>query len=209
MMIIPLVILIIFYRSILNGFDQSVPFIYFIVVVIASITVYSIFTVREKWRDHRVFVSIVGILLILSVGFGFLSAEELSKMDVAVISPDTGSSVNAHCEISGIFKNLPENKNIWLYAVSTLTKKYYPEPMPVTKVTNGNPSDGSWSHYGLVGMKKFKHGRQFQIGIFLSDKSDRNYIEQQIIRVNGSTKGMNQLPDKIEDLGIKINITKI
>ncbi len=209
MMIIPLVILILFYRSILNGFDQSVPFIYFIIIVIVSIAVYSIFSIKREWRDHRIYISIIGIMLIVSIGFGFLSAEELNKMEVVIISPDMGSSVNTQIEISGLFKNVPENKNIWLYTISSLTKKYYPELTPVTKVNDGDPSDGSWSHYGLVGMKKFKAGRKFQIGIFLSNKSDRNYIEQQILRVNGSTRGMNQLPDKIDDLGIKINVTRI
>ncbi len=209
MMIIPLVILIIFYRSILNGFDQSVPFIYFILIVIASIAAYSIFSIKDKWRDYRVYIGIISVILAVSIGFGVLSAQELNKVEVIIISPDTGSSVNTQFEISGLFKNIPENKNIWLYTISSLTQKYYPEPMPVTKISDGDSSDGSWSHYGMVGMKKFKPGRHFQIGIFLSDKSDRNNIEQQIMRVNGSTKGMKQLPNGIEDLGIQINVTKI
>lgn len=210
MMIIPLVILIIFYRSLLNGFDQSVQFIYFIIIVIISIAVYGIFSIKDKWRDYESYIGIIGIILVVSIGFGFLSAEELNKVDVAIINPDAGSSVNAQFEISGLFKNIPENKSIWLYAVYPTTQKYYPEPIPVTKLNNGNSSEGSWSYYGMVAMKRFRDdGKHFQIGIFLSDKKDKNYIEQEIKRVNGSTRGMKQLPDRIEDLGIKININKM
>ena len=121
-----------------------------------------------------------------------------------------GSSVHSQFVIYGLFKNIPENKDIWLYTVPSIAKKYYPESVPVIKLNDGHSADGSWDYYYIPSMNGFNGaGKSLQIGIFISNKTDRIYIEQEIMRANGSTHGMNQLPNKIEDMGIQINLTTI
>ena len=210
MMVILLVILVTFYISILNGFDQSLQFHYFIMVLIISIAVCGMLFIKDTWKDCWVHVGIISVILICSIGFGFLSQEELNKVEVNVINPNMESSVHAQFVVLGLFKNIPENKDIWLYIVPSITKKYYPEPVPVIKLNDGHLDHGSWEYYYITGANGFNGaGKSFQIGIFISNKTDKIYIEKEIMRVNGSTKGMNQLPNKIEDRGIKINVTVI
>lgn len=164
----------------------------------------------DEWKDHRIYIGIIGIILVSSIVFGALSLQELSKVEVNIVNPEMGSTVQAQFVISGLFKNIPENKDIWLYAVNPVNKKYYPEPMPVTKLGRVHSGAGSWDYYGMAGTNRFKgSNKHFQIGIFISNQTDRNYIEQEIRRLKGSSRGMNYLPDGIEDLGIKINVTKI
>lgn len=211
MMIIPLIILINFYIGILNGFDQSLEFLYFVMVIVVSMGVYGILFLflRDKWKGQWAYMAFIGIILVSSTGFGFLSFEELNKVEVNIVKLNMGSSVTAQFEVSGLFKNVPETKSIWLYTVHPTTKKYYPEPAPVIKLNNSHSGAGSWSYYGTVSTKRVNIGKSFQIGIFTSNKADRSYIEQKIRSVNGSTEGMNQLPDRTEDLGIKINVNNI
>jgi hypothetical protein len=210
MMAILLVILVTFYISILNGLDQSLQFHYFIMVLIISIAVCGMLFIKNTWKDQWVHICIISVILICSVGFGFLSQEELNKVEVNVIKSNMESSVHAQFVVSGLFKNIPTNKDIWIYVVPSLTKKYYPEPVPVIKLNDGHLDDGSWEYYYIMGVNGFKGaGKSFQIGIFISNKTDKIYIEKEIMRVNGSTKGMNRLPNKIEDMGIKLNVTAI
>ena len=207
MMVILLVIIITFYMKILNGFDQSVQFPYFIMIVITSIAIVGILLIKDTWIDHGIHISIICVIMVCSIGFGFLSMEELNKVEVNVINPDMGSSVHAQFVVSGLFKNIPQNEDIWLYIVSSKTKKYYPESVPVNKLDDGHSEDGSWDYYCITGVNGFKgNNKPFQIGIFISNKTDRIYIEQEIMRANGSTHGMNRLPNKIEDMGIQINV---
>ena len=207
MMVILLVILVTFYISILNGFDQSLQFHYFIMVLIISIAVCGMLFIKDTWKDRWVHVGIISVILICSIGFGFLSQGELNKVEVNVINPNMESSVHAQFVVLGLFKNIPENKDIWLYIVPSITKKYYPESVPVNKLDDGHSEDGSWDYYCITGVNGFKgNNKPFQIGIFISNKTDRIYIEQEIMRANGSTHGMNRLPNKIEDMGIQINV---
>ena len=210
MMVILSVILIAFYIRILNGFDQSVQFSCFILILIVSIAAYNILFIKDTWKDHGIYLGIIGIILVCSIGFGFLNIEELNKVDVSVINPNTGSSVHSQFVISGSFENIPENKDIWLYTVSSMTKKYYPEIAPAIKLNNGHSADGSWEYYYILGINGFKDTEKpFQIGIFISNKTDRIYIEQEIMRLNSSTQGMNKLPGKIQDMGIKLNVNTV
>lgn len=210
MMVILLVILVTFYIKILNGFDQSVQFSYFIMILTVSVAVCGILFIKDTWEDYRVQVGVISIILIFSIGFGFLSIDELNKVEISVINPVMGSSVHSQFVIYGLFKNIPENKDIWLYTVPSIAKKYYPESVPVIKLNDGHSADGSWDYYYIPSMNGFNGaGKSLQIGIFISNETDRLYIEQEIMRVNGSTRGMNQLPNKIEDMGIQINLTTI
>ncbi len=210
MMVILLVILVTFYVRILNGFDQSVQFSYFMMILIVSIAIGSMVFIKDTWKDQGVYLGIIWIIVLCSIGFGFLNIEELNKVEVSVINPDTGSSVNSQFVIYGSFENIPENKDIWLYTVPSMTKKYYPEIVPVIKLNNAHSADGSWEYYYIPSINEFKGvGKSFQIGIFISNKTDRIYIEHEITRLNGSTNGMGQLPGRIQDMGIKINITKM
>ncbi len=208
MMLILLVILVIFYMRILNGLDQSVQFSYFIMILIISIAVGSMVFIKDTWKDQGIYFGIIGIIVLCAIGFGFLNMEELNKVEVNVINPDAGSSVNSQFVVYGSFENVPENKDIWLYTIPSMTKKYYPEIVPVIKLNNVHSADGSWEYYYVQGINGFKSGgKPFQIGVFLSNKTDRIYIESEIARLNGSTRGMNQLPGKIQDMGVKINIS--
>ncbi len=210
MMLILLVILITFYIRILNGFDQSVQFSYFIMILIISIAVCGILFMKDTWKDQWIHIGIISVIIVCSIGFGFLNQEELNKAEINVINPYMGSSVHAQFVVSGSFENIPENKDIWLYLFSSITKKYYPEPVPVLKLNSGHSVDGSWDYYCIPNMKGFKGtDKSFQIGFFISNKTDKIYIEHEIMRVNGSIKGMNQLPNKIENMGIQVNITSI
>ena len=208
MMAILLVILVAFYIRILNGFDQSVQFPYFIMILIAATAICSILFIKDIWKDEWINMGIIAIILVCSVGFGFLSFQELNKVEASVIGPDMGSSVHAQFVIHGLFRNIPENRDIWLYTVSSITKKYYPELVPVIKRNDGHLADGSWEYYymdnGFNGA-----GKTLKIGLFVSNKTDRTYIEQEIMKVNGSTHGMDQLPNKIEDMGIQVSVTTI
>ena len=207
MMVILAVILIAFYIRILNGFDQSVQFSCFILILIVSIAVCSILFIKDTWKDHRVQICIMGIILACSIGFGFLNIEELTKVNVSISSPTTGSSVHSQFVICGSFENIPENKDMWLYTVPSMTKKYYPEIAPVIKLNNGHSADGSWEYYYMLGINGFKiTEKPFQIGMFISNKTDRVYIEHEIIRLDGSRQGMSKLPGKIQDMGIKLNV---
>lgn len=210
MMVILLVILITFYIRILNGFDQSVQFSCFILILIVSIAACSVLFIKDTLKDHGIRLGIIGIILVCSIGFGFLNVEALNKVDVSVINPGTGSSVHSQFVISGSFENIPENKDIWLYTVPSMTKKYYPEIAPAIKLNNGHSADGSWEYYYISGINGFKDAEKpFQIGIFISNKTDRIYIENEIMRLNGSTQGMNKLPGKIQDMGIKLNVNTV
>ncbi len=213
MLVILLAILITFYINTVNGLDQSVQFIYFMMMMIIFTAVYGILFIRDRYKDHWIHICIIGVIVICAAEFGFLSLEELNKVEINVIGPHIGSSVHAQFIVSGLFKNIPENKDIWLYIVPSVNKKYYPESTPVTKLNDGHSGYGSWEYYCINGITKLKRlksdGKHFQIGIFISNRADRIYIEQEIMRVNGSIHGMNQLPDGIEDLGIQTNVTNI
>gem|GEM_PF-6905273 len=207
MMIIPLIILIDFYASILNGFDQSVQFLYFLMIVIISVSVYGIMFIKDKWRYHGRHIDIICLILVISIVFGLLSFGELNKVEVNIINPSAGASVHTQFEISGLFENIPENRDIWLYTFDPINQRYYPEPFPVTKVNNGHSGSGSWSYCCMVNMNRFKAvDKSFQIGIFISNKKDRNRIKQKIKSVNADIKGMNYLPNEVEDRGIKLNV---
>ncbi|MGB9979772.1 hypothetical protein [Methanobacterium sp.] len=178
--------------------------------MIISVAACSMLFIKDIWKDHGIHIGIISIILVCSMGFGFLSIEELNKVDVSFINPDIESSVHSQFVIYGLFENIPENEDIWLYTVPSTTKKYYPEIVPVIKLNNGHSADGSWDYYYMSYMNGFNRtGELLQIGVFISNKTDRIYIEQEIMRVNGSTQGMDRLPGKIEDMGIKINITTI
>ena len=210
MMLILLVILVIFYIRILNGLDQSVQFSYFLMILIVFTAACSIVFIKDTWKDQGFYLGIIGIIVVSSIGFGFLNIGELNKVEVTVINPSTGSSVNSQFVIHGSFENIPENKDIWLYTVHSMTKKYYLEMVPVIKLNNGHSADGSWEYYYVPSIYGFKtEGRSFKMGIFVSNKTDRLYIEHEIMRLNGSTQGMDQLPGRIQDMGIKINTTSM
>lgn len=215
MMLISLAVLANFYISVLNGFDQSVQFVYFILIVIISISVCAILFIIDKWGDHRIYAGIISVVLATSIGLGFLGLEELNKVEVTVISPANVSSAHMKFNMSGVFKNVPENQDIWLYLVPLtpqkyppVPQKYYPEPIPVNKLDYDHSNTGSWDYYGILGgMNSSKNTtKPFQIGFFLSNKTDKNYIIKEIEKINGSTKGMNRLPGRTEDLGIQTTI---
>lgn len=210
MMLILLVIFIIFYVRILYGFDQSVQFSYFILLLTISIAAGGVLFIKDTWKDHRVYIGAICFILLCSFGFGFLTLEKLNEVEVNIVNMDMAPSVHAQFTICGSFKNIPENRDIWLYMVPSMTKKYYPELVPALRLNNGHSEDGSWNYYCIPGVHGFNSaGKSFQIGVFLSNKTDRPYIKNEIMKMNGSINGMDQLPDKIEDLGVQVNVTII
>lgn len=160
----------------------------------------------KNLKDKKFFKPITIVLVGCIVLCIYLALTKPPVTSVNISSPGDLQQVPRISTFQGTFNNVPESQEIWLYVYPSEAMRYYPEPKPVTKIEQG--TSGKWIYYNLVlGSEEASEvGKIFKIGIFLANVTDRQKITDQINKVNGSSKGMDKLPDNIIDLGFKISV---
>ena len=121
-----------------------------------------------------------------------------SEPQVKILIPNNGSQVQRSTEISGKFKSLSIEKDLWIYVYATEEKMYYPG-----KVKNINHNGKTWSFPGLIGdINPDQAGNKWRIGVLVAGQQESEILMQ------GVNKGLSKLPVET-DSKQEIIITRI
>jgi len=132
-----------------------------------------IVSVHQKSQRHRVLQGIIGLFLVVVLGFdSYLVEQQIFPSCPPVVSitfPTQGSMVGSFITVQGTASCIPAGKELWLFVTEESIDGYFPQNM--TPITN---FFGGWSEDAYIGMMNDPAaiGRTFTLFPALIDQND-------------------------------------
>ena len=132
------------------------------------------FTLSGESRKSRKIILPVVIIILANLLFLQLLTPYLSVPSVKyylTVSYPQNNAVVAYTEkAQGTYKNIPENKDIWVYVYGLQEKKYYPVKATIDKNNN------TWQAPVQFGDFNKDKSAEFEIGVILVNHSNEEFI---------------------------------
>jgi len=170
---------------------------------------------QSKWLLHKAVPVLLVVLAIISVGnlgiFGYsVLNQPQPEIQANITSPLDNSSVGFTVPVSGTWKNIPSDQQLWLVIWPKNVHRAYPQEGPIKLLfTNGDRPSGTWSGTVYLGEQNAGTNETYLIITVLANSEANstfsNYLDQGA--VTGNYPGLSNLPSGAKGFD-QVNVTR-